>query len=483
MRVHVDDIPTTAFRTRYRHFDFIVMPFGLTNAPAEEYELHLGLILELLMKEKLYAKFLKYEFWLQEVQFLRHVINGDVYYRRFIENFSKIAKSLNILTQKSKTFYWVEEQEKAFQTLKDKLCNAPVLALLDGPKDFVLKIHEKNYTTHDLELGTVIFALKIWRYYLYGMKSIIYTNHKSLQHILNQKELNMRQRRWIELFSDYDCRIRYHPVEYQVKILVAQKEASDKTTKNTERAGRTDRTCLTCLKVKAKHQRLSGLLQQPKILAWKGERIAMDFITKLQRTSSGHDVIWVIMDRLTKSAYFLSMRKDYKMDRACVLDFEGSWDVHLSSVEFSYNNSYHSSMRCAPFEALYGMVHFEKKEKLAPRFVGPFEITERISLVAYRLRLPEELNGFHDTFHVSNIKKCLAEPTLQIPLDEIQIDDKLKFMEKPMEILEREFKKIKWSRISIVKVWWNSKRGHEFTWEREDQMKLKYSHLFNSNTS
>ncbi|GJS80057.1 putative reverse transcriptase domain-containing protein, partial [Tanacetum coccineum] len=99
----------------------------------------------------------------------------------------------------------------AFQTLKDKLCNASVLALLDGPEDFVLKIHEKNYATHDLELGAVVFALNIWRHYLYGTKSVIYTDHKSLQHIFSQKELNMRQRRWIELFSDYDCEIRYHP--------------------------------------------------------------------------------------------------------------------------------------------------------------------------------------------------------------------------------------------------------------------------------
>ncbi|GJU25200.1 putative reverse transcriptase domain-containing protein [Tanacetum coccineum] len=160
------------------------------------------------------------------------------YYRRFIKNFSKIAKSLTILTQKSKTFDWGEEQELAFQTLKDKLCNAPVLALPDGPEDFVvycdasriglgcvlmqrgkviayasrqLKIHEENYTTHDLELGAVVFALKIWRHYLYGTKSVIYTDHKSLQHIFSQKELNMRQRHWIELFSDYDCKIRYHP--------------------------------------------------------------------------------------------------------------------------------------------------------------------------------------------------------------------------------------------------------------------------------
>ncbi|GKC97842.1 putative reverse transcriptase domain-containing protein, partial [Tanacetum coccineum] len=151
------------------------------------------------------------------------------YYHRFIENFSKISKSITILTQKCKTFDWGEEQELTFQTLKDKLCNAPVLALPDGPEDFVVycdvsgiglgcmlmqrgkviayasrqfKIHEKNYTTHDLKLGAVMFALKIWRHYLYGTKSVNYTDHKSLQHIFSQKELNLRQHRWIELFSD-----------------------------------------------------------------------------------------------------------------------------------------------------------------------------------------------------------------------------------------------------------------------------------------
>ncbi|GJR81296.1 putative reverse transcriptase domain-containing protein [Tanacetum coccineum] len=142
------------------------------------------------------------------------------------------------LTQKNQKFDWGEEQEEAFQLLKQKLCATPILALPEGSDDFVvycdasirglgtvlmqrmkviayasrqLKIHEKNYTTHDLELGAVVFALKIWRHYLYGTKCIVFTDHKSLQHILNQKELNMRQRQWIELLSDYDCEIRYHP--------------------------------------------------------------------------------------------------------------------------------------------------------------------------------------------------------------------------------------------------------------------------------
>ncbi|GKF47228.1 putative reverse transcriptase domain-containing protein, partial [Tanacetum coccineum] len=201
------------------------------------------------------------------------------------------------------------------------------------------------------------------------------------------------------------------------------------------------------------------------------------------------------------------------MLRACVLDFEGSWDVHLLLVEFSYNNSYHSNMRCAPFEALYGrkcrspimwvevgegqLIGHELvqettkkvmqiKDKLkaardrqksyADKRRKPLEfsveIIEKVSPMAYRLDLPEELNCVHDTFHVSNLKKCLADPTLKVPLDEIRVDAKLNFVEELVEILERDIKKLKRSRIAIVKVWWNSKCGPEFTWEREDQMKL-----------
>ncbi|GJS86511.1 reverse transcriptase domain-containing protein [Tanacetum coccineum] len=613
LRVHEDDISKTAFRTRYGHFEFTVMPFGLTNAPAtrEEHEVHLGLVLELLKEETLYAKFSKCEFWLREVQFLGHVIDGGGIH----VDPSKIEAVKN--WKSPRTPSEGEEQENAFQTLKDKLCNAPVLALPDRPEDFVvycdasglglgcvlmqrgkviayasrqLKIHEKNYTTYDLELGAVVFALKIWRHYLYGAKSI-------------------------ELFSDYDCEIRYHPGKANVvadalsrkesvkpkrvramnmtlrssikdRILAAQKEASDESARLQKGLDEMielrsdgalyylDRIWVP-LKgdVKAEHQRPSSLLQQPEIPEWKWEEIAMDFVTKLPRTSSGHDTIWVIVDRLTKFAHFLPMREDYKMDilarlylneivarhlfmlrfwqsmqealgtrldmsttyhpqtdgqsehtiqtledmlRACVLDFEGSWDVHLPLVEFSYNNSYHSSVRCAPFEALYGrkcrspimwaevgegqligpelvqettekisqikdrlkaardrVVRFGKKGKLSPRFVGPFEIIEKVGSVAYRLDLPEELNGVHDTFHVSNLTKCLADPTLQVTLDEIQVDAKLNVVKEPVEILEREFKKLKRSRIAIVKVWWNSKRGPEFTWECEDQMKLK----------
>ncbi|GJY93344.1 putative reverse transcriptase domain-containing protein [Tanacetum coccineum] len=252
----------------------------------------------------------------------------------------------------------------------------------------------------------------------------------------------------------------------------------------------------------------------------------MDFVTKLPKTANGQDMIWVIVDLLTKSAHFLPIRgvdslekltRQYlkevvsrhgvpvsiisdrdgrftlhfwwslhkalgtrldmstayhpqtdgqseraiqtleDMLRACVLDFGKSWDRHLPLVEFSYENSYHTSIKAAPFEALYG---------------------RKFGTVAYRLELPEQLSRVYSTFYVSNLKKCLSDETLVIPLDETQIDDKLQFLKEPVEIMDREVKRLKKSRIPIVKVCWNSRRGLEFTWEREDQMQKKYPHLF-----
>ncbi|KAD2805861.1 hypothetical protein E3N88_39238 [Mikania micrantha] len=763
LRIHDDDIPKTAFRTRYGHYEFLVMPFGLTNAPAvfmdmmnrvcrpyldkfvivfiddiliysqnqQEHAQHLKLILELLAREKLYAKFSKCEFWLLEIQFLGHVVNENGiqvdpskikaveqwetprtpteirqflglagYYRRFIKNFSKIALPLTTLTQKNQPFIWGSQQEEAFQLLKHKLCNAPILALPEGTDNFTvycdasrqglgcvlmqndkviayasrqLKVYEKNYTTHDLELGAVVFALKIWRHYLYGTKCIIYTDHKSLQHILDQKMLNMRQRRWVELLNDYDCEIRYHPGKANVvadalsrkervkplrvkalgmtiqtslipQIKEAQQQALQATNYSAEGLRGLDKKLDTkddgllyfkdrmwvplfgksrtiildeahksrysIHPVKAEHQRPSGLLQQPEIPMWKWEQISMDFITKLPRTSHSHDSIWVIVDRLTKSAHFIPIREDNSMDRlaklyineivsrhgipisiisdrdsrftsrfwqtlqnalgtqinmstayhpqtdgqtertnqtledmlrSCVMDFGGSWDVHLPLVEFSYNNSYHTSIKCAPFEALYGrkcrspicwsevgesqiigpeliqettdkialiqerikaardrqksyadnrrrplefqigdlvmlkvspwkgIFRFGKRGTLSPRFVGPFKILERIGSVAYRLELPSELGNIHDVFHVSNLKKCLVDESLIVPLKEIQIDEKLQFREEPVEVMDREVKVLKRSRIPIVKIRWNSQRGPEYTWERENR--------------
>ncbi|GKE36998.1 putative reverse transcriptase domain-containing protein, partial [Tanacetum coccineum] len=218
--------------------------------------------------------------------------------------------------------------------------------------------------------------------------------------------------------------------------------------------------CLTCSEVKAEHQRPSGLMQQPEIPEWKCDKITMDFITKLPRSESGHDSVWVIVDRLTKSAYFLATREDYSTEKLARLYIDEviAWQGVPMSIISDRDG--------------------RKKGKLAPKYVGPFEILERIGPVAYRLRLPEELSSVHDIFHVLNLKKCLQDASLHVPLDEINIDKTIRFDEEPVEIMDREVRSLKRSRISLVKFRWNLKRGLEFTWEHEDLMRSKYPWLF-----
>ncbi|GJY50240.1 putative reverse transcriptase domain-containing protein [Tanacetum coccineum] len=679
LRVHEDDIPKTAFRMRYGHFKFMVMPFGLTNTPAVFVDLmnrELHFLVHMVNQSGIHVDPSKIEAmknWKapttpSEVQLFLGLAG---YYRRFIANFTKIGKPLTSLTQKNQKYEWGEKEEEAFQTLKNNLCDAPILSLPDGVEDFVVYCDASNQG-----LGCVVMQRgKTWRHYLYGTKSVIYTDHKSLQHIFDQKELNIRQRSSIELFSDYECEIRYHPgkvnmvadalsrkervkprhvramamtIQSGVKemILAAQSEVFKQENVLAERLHGLDQQmerkkdgslyfmdriwvplvrdvrmvilnvdhkskysvhpeadkmyydlrdmywwpgmkrdiaiyvskCLTCAKVKAEHQRPSGLLQQLEIPKWKWDKITMDLITKLPRSRSRHDAIWVIIDRLTKSTHFLAIREDFNMEKLARLYIDeimarhevlvsiisnrdgrftshfwqtvqkalGTRDVHLPLAGFSYNNSYHSSIRYAPLEDLYGrkcrspvlwadiregsligpklvlqttdkvvlikeklkvvrdrqksyadkrrkplefevgdrlllkvspwkgVVCFGKKGKLAPRYVGPFEILERIRLVAYRLRLPEELSSVHDTFHVSNLKKCLTDASLHVSLDEIKVDKTLHFVKELVEIVEREIKKLKRKKIALVKVRWNSKRGPEFTWEYEDPMRIKY---------
>ncbi|KAI3776271.1 hypothetical protein L1987_46045 [Smallanthus sonchifolius] len=251
---------------------------------------------------------------------------------------------------------------------------------------------------------------------------------------------------------------------------------------------------LTCSKVKAEHQRPSGLLEQPEIPVWKWENLAMNFVTKLPHTASGHDSIRVIIDRLTKSAHFLPIHEDYRVEKLARIYIDEIVTRHgvplniISDRDSRFASRFWQSLPTAlgtrlDLSTTYhpqtdGRVRFGKKGKLAPCYVGLFKILERIGKVAYKLELPQELSNVHPTFHVSNLKKCLADENLHIPLDELHIDDTMHCVEKPVEIMDREIKKLKRIRILIVKVRWESKRGPEFTWERKDQMKLKYPHLF-----
>ncbi|KAL0540150.1 hypothetical protein IC582_024380 [Cucumis melo] len=801
LRIKDGDVPKTAFRSRYGYYEFIVMSFGLTNAPAvfmdlmnrvfrefldtfvivfiddiliyskteAEHEKHLRMVLQTLRDNKLYAK-------LKQVSFLGHVVSkagvsvdpakieavtgwtrpstvSEVrsfmglagYYRRFVENFSRIATPLTQLTRKGAPFVWSKACEDSFQNLKQKLVTAPVLTVPDGSGSFViysdasnkglgcvlmqqgkvvayasrqLKSHEQNYPTHDLELAAVVFALKIWRHYLYGEKIQIFTDHKSLKYFFTQKELNMRQRRWLELVKDYDCEILYHPGKANVvadalsrkvshsaalitrqaplhrdleraeiavsvgsvtmqlaqltvqptlrqRIIDAQSNdpylvekrglaeagqavefslssdggllferrlcvPSDSAVKTellseahsspfSMHPGSTKMyqdlkrvywwrnmkrevaefvsRCLVCQQVKAPRQKPAGLLQPLSIPEWKWENVSMDFITGLPRTLRGFTVIWVVVDRLTKSAHFVPGKSTYTASKwaqlymseivrlhgvpvsivsdrdarftskfwkglqtamGTRLDFsttfhpqtDGSWDSHLHLMEFAYNNSYQATIGMAPFEALYGkccrspvcwgevgeqrlmgpelvqstneaiqkirsrmhtaqsrqksyadvrrkdlefevgdkvflkvapmrgVVRFERRGKLSPRFVGPFEILERIGPVAYRLALPPSLSTVHDVFHVSMLRKYVPDPSHVVDYEPLEIDENLSYTEQPVEVLAREVKTLRNKEIPLVKVLWRNHRVEEATWEREDDMKSRYPELF-----
>ncbi|GKE28384.1 putative reverse transcriptase domain-containing protein, partial [Tanacetum coccineum] len=316
---------------------------------------------------------------------------------RFIKNFSKIAKSLTELTQKNKKYIRGKDQESAFQLLKQKLCETPILALPEGNDDFVV------YCDASLQgLGAVLM--------------------QSLRHILNQKELNMRQRRWLELLADYDCEIRYH-------------------------------------------------LGKANVVA--------DALSRKERIKPLRDALGTQLDMSTEyhpetdgqSERTIQTLED--MLRACVIDFGKGWEKHLPLQRLQAardrQRSY-ANVRRKPLEFQVGdrvmlkvsprkgVIRFGKRGKLNPRYIGPFKILERIGPVAYKLELPKELSNVYSTFHISNLKKCLSDESLVIPMKELRLDDKLNFVEEPVEIMDREVKQLKQSRIPIIKVRWNSKR-------------------------
>ncbi|KAL0560316.1 hypothetical protein IC582_000717 [Cucumis melo] len=690
------------------------------------------------------------------------------YYRRFIEDFSRLALPLTALTRKNVKFEWSDKCEQSFQELKKRLVTAPILALPVTGKDYViycdasrlglgcvlmqngnviayasrqLKEHECNYPTHDLELAAVVLALKIWRHYLFGEKCHIFTDHKSLKYIFDQKELNLRQRRWLELIKDYDCTIEYHPgkanvvadalsrksrlpksalcgirvallnelrgskavvtiedsgsllAQFQVRsslvteIVRRQSEDSNlqkkfekskkglevefelrtdgaivkqgrlcvpniselknaileeahssayamhpgstkmyRTLKKTywwsgmkqEIAEYVDR-CLICQQVKPVRQRPGGFLNPLPVPEWKWEHITMDFLFGLPRTSSGHDGIWVIVDRLTKTTRFIPIKMTSTLDqlarlyvdkivsqygvpvsivsdrdprftskfwpslqkamgtglkfstsfhpqtdgqsertiqtledmlRACVLQLKGSWDTHLPLMEFAYNNNYQSSIGMAPYEALYGrpcrtpvcwnevgerklvgpelvqittnniklirenlrkaqdrqksyadkrrrnlefqvgdqvflklspwrgVIRFGRKGKLSPRYIGPYQITERVGPAAYRLELPIELARIHDVFHVSMLRKYIPDPSHVLQDQPVELKEDLSYVEEPVQILDRKEQVLRNKTIPLIKVLWIHHGAEEATWEPEYQMKKSYPILF-----
>ncbi|GKA35552.1 putative reverse transcriptase domain-containing protein [Tanacetum coccineum] len=361
------------------------------------------------------------------------------------------------LTQKGIKFDWGEKEENAFQLIKKKLSSAPILALPEGSEDFVfyydashkglgavlmqkekviayasrqLKIHKKNYTTHDLELGSVVFALKIWRHYLYGTKCTMFTDHKSLQHILDQKELNMRQRRWLELLSDYDCDIRYHPGKANVVAdALSRKERIEP------------------LRVRALVMTI-GLdfpkqILEAQIKSLKPENLENEDVGGMIRKDIPKEKLEPRADgtKTTEKIVLIKQRIQAAQDRQ-----KSYTDLKRKPIEFKVGDMV--MLKVSPWK---GVVRFE---------------------------LPQELSRVHHTFHVSNMKKCYADEPIAMPLEGIHVDDKLQFVEEPVKIMEWEIKRLKRSRIPLVKVRWNSRRCPEFTWEREDSFKQKYPQRF-----
>nr|GEX36565.1 hypothetical protein [Tanacetum cinerariifolium] len=570
LRVPEEDIPKTTFRTRYGHYEFQVMPFGMTNASAifmdmmnwvfksyldrfvivfiddiliysksrKEHEGYLKLILRLLKKEEFEG------------------IHIDPAKIESIKDWAPMTK----LTQKSAKFDWGEKAEAVFRLLKQKVYSASILALPEGSENCVVYCDASHKG-----LGVVLMQKE---------KVIAYVSHQI------KKELNKRQRWWLELLSDYNCEIRYHPGKANVVAdALIQKERKVRKEKNfinedlhgmiNKMEPRADATlCLNNRSWILCYGDLGALIMheshKSKYSIHPGSDKMYQDLKKLYLWPNMKAKIatYVIIDRLTKSTHFLPMRKDDMLEkltrqylkevvlrhgvpvliisncdgrftspfwkslnkvlgtrldmstayhsqtdgqsertiqtledmlRACVLDFVNGWDRHLPLVEFSYNNYYNTSIKAAPFEALYGRkcrspicwVEVRDSQLTGPENIH--ETTEKIVQIKSHIKVTRDhqkscADGKLNPHYIGPFKiiakKCLADEPLAIPLDEIQVNDKLHFIEEPVEIMDQEVKRLKQSRIPIMKVCWNSRRGPEFTWKREDQMQKKYPYFF-----
>ncbi|GKB90583.1 retrotransposon protein, putative, ty3-gypsy subclass [Tanacetum coccineum] len=548
--------------------------------------------------------------------FMKRFLRLAGYYRRFLCMFSLLALPLTKLYEERRKFVWNEEREKSFEELKKRLVYSPILTLLSGTSGYhiysgaskkglghvlmqhrkvityasrQLKPYEVNYLTHDLELAAVVFALKIWRHYLYGETCDIFTDHKSLKYIFTQKELNIRQRRWLELLKDYDANIQYHPgkanvvanslsrknfgimtclkiqpevIKYlelmEVELVVCSPEGYIESLKiepnlilrikeaqkdngelwvvlqnlkvvvlseahscpfsihpgstkmyrdlkqNFWRNGmkqdvaRFLAKCLTCQQVKIKHQRASGLLQPLDIPTWKWDQISMDFVTGLPRTFKKNDAVWVVVDRLTKSAHFLPIQQGYSVSKLAEIFQQEIVRLHVGerviegpklvevtnekvsiakeklkearSQQKSYADCHRRALEFKPGDRVFlkvspcrGVRRFGLKGKLSPRFIGPFKILDRVGEVSYRLALPPQLSHVHNVFHVSLLRGYNYHPyhVVKYPFDKIHED--FSFVEEPEAILDRQERVMRKKIIPVVKVLWKNYPEHEAT--------------------
>ncbi|GJS44174.1 putative reverse transcriptase domain-containing protein [Tanacetum coccineum] len=496
LRVRDEDIPKTAFRTRYGHYEFQVMPFGLTNAPA--------VFMDLMNRIRI-------------VQFLGHLIDSqglhvDPAKIKAVKNWTSPTTPTEI-----RQFLGLTDQEIVFQLLKQKLCEALILALPEGNDDFVVYcdashqglgamlmqrekviatasdnlINEENLPLMILNLGAVVFALKIWRHYLYGTKCTVFTDHKERQNVVVADALSRKER--IKPLRVRSLVMTIHP-NLPSQILKAQTEALKEENIKAENLRGMDKSfeirpdgtrciknrswlplfgnlrdlimheshkskysihpgsdkmyqdlkklywwpnmkaiiaeyvgkCLTCSRVKAECQKPSGLLVQPEIPMWKDIQL------------TGPEIIHETTEKIVQIRQRLQAARDRQRSYA---------NVRRNPLEFQVGDRV--MLKVSPRT---GVIRFGKRGKLNPRYIGPFKILEWIGPVAYKLELPEELSNVHITFYISNLKKCLSDESLVIPMKELRLNDKLNFVEEPVEIMDREVKQLKQSRIPIVKV-------------------------------
>ncbi|GJW14484.1 putative reverse transcriptase domain-containing protein [Tanacetum coccineum] len=338
-----------------------------------------------------------------------------------------------------------------------------------------------------------------------GTRCTVFTDHKSLQHILDKKELNMRQRYWLELLSDYDCDIRYHPgKENVVADALSRKEriehcgierggmirkdipsGKDRLTKSAHFLPIRENDPLDKL-VRLYLNRIVARHEIPaSIICDCDGRFTSNFWKSFQKALGTDKSMSIAYHPETDGQSERTIQTLEDMLRACVIDFGKGWDRQKSYADrkrklMEFEVGDRVMLKVSPWK---GVVRFGKRGKLNPRYVGPFKVLAIVGKVAYKLELPQELSRVHHTFYVSNLKKSYADEPLVMPLEGIHVDDKLQFVEEPVEIKEREIKRLKRSRIALVKVRWNSRRGPEFTWEREDSFKQKYPQLFTNRVS
>ncbi|KAF3684292.1 hypothetical protein FXO37_01413 [Capsicum annuum] len=479
---------------------------------------------------------------------IRSFLGLDGYYRWFVEEFSSIASPMSRLTQKKVKFQWSDLYEKSFQELKTRITLALVLALTDGTDRFIVYC----------DVSRVGFSCVL-------IQHDAFIVHKSLQYVFSQKYLNLRQRRWLELLKDYDISVLYHSGKANVVadalnrlsmgsvsyVEDSKKKLSQEVHQLARLGVRLVDSAEGSIWVKIEHQKPSGSMQEFSIPSWKWEEVNVDFVIGLPYTRRLQDSIWVIVDRMTKSAHFLPVHTFYSAEdytklyirelvrlhgvplsiildrgtqftshfrkvfqkglgtqvhlstafhpqtdgqakrtiktledmlRAYAIDFKGSWDDHLPLIEFAYNNSYHSSIRMAPFEVLYGSEEIRQEGKAQSPICCPFKILSHFSKVAYELKLLSDLASVHPVFHVSLLKKCIGDPSVVVPIKGIDFQNNLSYKEIPVKVLDYQTRRLRKKEVPLVKVLWRNQSIEGATWEAEADMRTKYPHLFSANS-